>query len=323
MSDFDYAAHGLRATRRPDIPGGRPTVGAVLDWGMATHPDRMALIGRNGRYTYRQLASVVNRAARAMLAAGIGRFDRVAASLPNDVEIVIAFLATMRIGAIWVGLPRILSLPEKVFILEDAGVCLLLAEKALQAQLKTRGTGVPALAQIWDAEPGDAHSEWSARLRDAAEDLPPQSPLDPFAPAVIAYTSGTTGFPKGVVHSQHNMLVPGAVAVAGGEFSPQDNTGVLLPLTIPNLLIVQPLILLQAGGTTIVIDRTRPQELADWIPANGSSTSSRCRPCITTCCLSLASWMASKALPARNAVVPTCRRNRVGCFASALVATCR
>ncbi len=266
---FDYAAHGLTPSRRPEIPGDRATVGAVLGWGARTSPDRLALVGRNGRYTYGQLSAVVDRAANAMLGAGIKRFDRISGSLPNDVEIVIAFLATMRIGAIWVGLPRILSLPEKLFILEDAGVSLLLCDKALKAQLEARAEGAPGLTHIWDAEPGDPDSEWSRRLHAASARPPQVEPIDPFAPAAIAYTSGTTGFPKGAVHSQHNMLVPGAVLVAIGDFGPQDNTGVVLPLTIPNLIIVGPLALLQAGGATICIDRIDPEGLAEWIRREG------------------------------------------------------
>jgi long-chain acyl-CoA synthetase len=265
MNTFNYADHGLIPSSRPTIPGGRANVGSVLDWGAATYPNKPALIGRSARFTYGQLSSVVNNVAQTMLANGIRRFDRVAASLPNDADIVVAFLAAMRIGAIWVGLPRILTLPEKLFILEDAGASLLLADKVLKAQLEAHPIRSQKLKQIWDVDAGDPTSEWANRLSRAPQEQLPLPPVDPFEPAAIAYTSGTTGHPKGAVHSQHNLLLPGAVAVANGEFGPDDNTGVVLPLTISNMLIVGPLTLLQAGGTTIAIDRTDAEGLSDWI----------------------------------------------------------
>jgi len=261
---FDYAAHGLQPSRRPTIPGDRATIAAVLAAAREASPDRVALVGRNGRLSYEQLAVEVDRAAWALSEAGIGRFDRVAGSLPNDVDLVIAFLATLRIGAIWVGLPRVLSFPEKRFILNDAGVSLLLAERAVAVQLR-RSSESPIVADIWDADPGDASSVWSRRLRAAPDRPYIAAPIDPHAPAAIAYTSGTTGFPKGAVHSQHNLLTPGAVLAATGDFGPGDTTGVVLPLTIPNLMVVGPLALFQAGGGCVAIDQTDPVGLAEWI----------------------------------------------------------
>ena len=55
----------------------------------------------------------------------------------------------------------------------------------------------------------------------AADDAPIDVEVDPFAPAGIAYTSGTTGYPKGAVHSQYNLLMPGAVLVASRGYGPE------------------------------------------------------------------------------------------------------
>src|SRR6185503_30257 len=96
---FDFAAHGLDApTARPEIPGRPQTVAEVLDPLLAFDPDRLALVGRHGRYSVRALDREANRAAHALRGLGIDPGDRVAACLPNDTAIVVAFLACMRLG---------------------------------------------------------------------------------------------------------------------------------------------------------------------------------------------------------------------------------
>ena len=82
--------------------------------------------------------------------------------------------------------------------------------------------------------------------------------IDPHAPAAIAYTSGTTGFPKGAVHTQHNMLWPGADARENDPGPPDERHGVLLPLTLLNLMILGPLFAWSKGTTCVCVDRTDP-----------------------------------------------------------------
>ncbi|MCJ7672961.1 MAG: AMP-binding protein, partial [Acidimicrobiia bacterium] len=95
----------------PAIPGGPASAAAVLDAGLATHPDREALVGRHGRFTWAELDAEANRAAHALASLGVGAGDRVAMSLPNDVDIVVGFLACMRLGAVWLGLSLVLAAP--------------------------------------------------------------------------------------------------------------------------------------------------------------------------------------------------------------------
>ena len=259
---LDVTALGLVAPdRRPEIPGGPQTVADVLARGVRDHPGREALVGRDARFTYAELDRAASRAANALAALGVGPGDRVAACLPNAAEIVVAFLGCMRLGAIWVGINRPLAAPEKAYLLRDAEAAVLLAEPEIAAQVEARRDELPALRHVVVAGPG---GDWAARVA-AAPDARPAVSVDPFAPAAIAYTGGTTGFPKGAVHSQHNLLVPGAVARITGSYGPDERQGVLLPLTILNLVVLVPLVAFQVGSACVCMDRIDPLGVAAWV----------------------------------------------------------
>jgi acyl-coenzyme A synthetase/AMP-(fatty) acid ligase len=108
---------------RPPLPGGGPQhTGQVIDRVVAAAPEREALVGRHGRYSYAGLDAAANQAANALAALGVGSGVRVAACLPNDVDLPILFLATQRLGALWVGVNRLLAAPEKAHLLADSGL---------------------------------------------------------------------------------------------------------------------------------------------------------------------------------------------------------
>ena len=237
---------------RPLIPGDGPqTIAAVLDRVLARVPEREALVGRSGRFSYAELDRAANRAAHELAELGVGQGDRVAACLPNDVDLVIAFLGVQRLGAIWVGINRPLAAPEKAHVLRDCGAKLYLAAPDLSGQ-------VDGAARVVTVTPGSVGRGEDAPLR-------PRVAIDPHDPAAIAYTSGTTGFPKGAVHSHHNLLLPGAVAAATGAYGPEVRQGVVLPLTILNLVVLAPLVAFQDGSACVCIDRIDAEGLAEQV----------------------------------------------------------
>src|SRR5690606_13713541 len=91
--DDPHANGLLRYDFRP-LPGDVRDVAALLDGAVARAPDRAALIGRHARYTYAQLDGAVNAAAAALRAMGLAAGDRLAASMPNTPEMIVAFLAS-------------------------------------------------------------------------------------------------------------------------------------------------------------------------------------------------------------------------------------
>jgi long-chain acyl-CoA synthetase len=246
------------------IPGGPSSAATVLDAGLVIHPEREALVGHHGRFTWAELDSAATRAARALESLGVGSGDRVAMALPNDVDIVIGFLACMRLGAIWLGVSLALAPPEKAYLLGDSGARVLLATATAASEVQALRGELPGLASVVVVDPEGDADEWREQVA-MADPNPLAVHPDPHAPAAIAYTSGTTGFPKGAVHSQHNLLLPGAVARARGQYRDDDRIGVLLPLTLVNLIALGPLLAWQVGAPCIAIDRVDPPGLAAWI----------------------------------------------------------
>ncbi|HZQ57889.1 MAG TPA: AMP-binding protein [Acidimicrobiales bacterium] len=227
-----------------------PSVAAVLEPVVATDPGRELLVTRSGRFSYGDIDRHANRGAHALARLGVAPGDRVAASLPNDVDIVVAFHAAMRGGAVWAGVNRALAPPEKQYILDDSEVSVVVCEEGVAREVRA-----PRVVTV---------DEWRALL-DAAEESPVGRDVDPFAPAGIAYTSGTTGFPKGVVHSQYNLLLPGAAVVASRGWGPALRKGDCFPLTILNLQVLTTLLVAQAGGCSIVMDRIDAEGVAEWV----------------------------------------------------------
>jgi acyl-CoA synthetase (AMP-forming)/AMP-acid ligase II len=235
------------------------SVARVLDQALRERPDAEALVGRHARYSYRELDEAAACSAAALARLGVGPGDRVAASMSNHPDIVVAFLGTMRLGAIWLGINRALAPPEKAFIIDDSEPSVMLADHDMADEVRDL-TSVPVVT----VDPEDPTSEWATLLR-ASGDGAPVVDIDPHAPAAIAYTGGTTGFPKGVVHSQHNLMLIGAVQAAMGDYSTETRFGVILPLTILNVMALTPLKAFQIGAGCITMDRVDPVGAAEWV----------------------------------------------------------
>ena len=196
-----------------DVPLLGETIGDNLRRTVERFGDREALVVRHQSYraTYRELWEQVDLAARAFLAHGVQKGDRVGIWAPNRHEWVVTQFATARIGAILVTINPAYKTAELEYALSKAGVSLLvLARRFRQADYlamlgQVRG-GCPTLRQAivleddWDGFLADGHQVGDEEL--AAREATLQ-----FDDAInIQYTSGTTGSPKGATLSHHNIL---------------------------------------------------------------------------------------------------------------------
>ncbi|HSZ30890.1 MAG TPA: AMP-binding protein [Pseudonocardiaceae bacterium] len=188
------------------------TIGDNFDRTVARCGEREALVdcpsGR--RWTYAQLRAEVDAMAHGLLAAGIGKGDRVGIWAPNCPEWLFTQYSTAKIGAILVTINPAYRTSELEYVLTAAGIRLLIAAEsfktsdyaAMIAQARPRCTTLERVVLIGSPE----WDELLVRGGAAALLAGTQATLSPDDPINIQYTSGTTGFPKGATLSHHNIL---------------------------------------------------------------------------------------------------------------------
>jgi fatty-acyl-CoA synthase len=232
------------------------TIGASLDRAAARFADRDALISchQNLRYTYGELLREVNRAARALLALGVTRGDRVGIWSASAAEWLIIQYAAAKAGAILVNVNPSYRLRELEYALNQSGISVLVTARGfrktdyvemlttLMPELTAQRRGplntekVPALEHLVYLGTGPAPGgiAWDEFVRRAdnvsASDLSAREALLQFDdPVNIQYTSGTTGSPKGATLSHHNILNNGFFVGEALKYSEEDRICVPVP----------------------------------------------------------------------------------------------
>ncbi|MGW4437557.1 long-chain-fatty-acid--CoA ligase [Streptomyces sp. NPDC004596] len=179
------------------------SVAAILAENARRRPHRTALVEGDLRLTFEQVWQRARAQAGALAGLGVRPGDRVALMAPNTADFPIAYYAIAAAGAVVVPVHLLLSPPEVEHVLEDSGATLLLVHPAQAA------TG-RAAAEALGVRVAELGGELDA-LAAGAQPLPSYVSRAADDPAVIFYTSGTTGVPKGAVLSHFNLVMNATV----------------------------------------------------------------------------------------------------------------
>ncbi|HVR95316.1 MAG TPA: amino acid adenylation domain-containing protein, partial [Thermoanaerobaculia bacterium] len=167
-------------------------------------PDALAVFDEEGHLTFAELERASNRLAHHLCALGVGPESRVGLCLGRSLDMVVSFLAILKAGGAYVPLDPAYPKERLAFLLEDAGVTVVLTNDRLLRSLP--GTGFTAVRLDVDAN-----------LIGGMPEAAPESLVAPENLAYVIYTSGSTGRPKGVM-VQHRSVVHLATALRNAVY---------------------------------------------------------------------------------------------------------
>ena len=234
---------------------------AMLAAACAAVPGDEAVVCGATRLSWREVEEKTSRIASGLRARGIRAGDRVALLLGNRIEFVLAFFAAFRIGAVTVPLSTRYQTPEIAYALSDCGAAMLIFEAELAGRLPEEGD-IPALRLVavgGEAEGADAEP-WDALLVDGGwSDAVP----DEEETAVILYTSGTTGRPKGAMLTHLSLINSALIFCRCFELTEKDRSIAAVPLAHVTGLVANILAMLAARGTLIILPEFKAKAFLD------------------------------------------------------------
>lgn len=220
-----------------DTPLIEQTIGDNFDATVARFGDREALVdvAQGKRWTYRELQADVDRLARALMAAGVTKGDRVGIWAPNCSEWVLVQYATAKMGAILVNVNPSYRAHELKYVLNQSGISLVFAVSGFKTSNyrgmieEVRGDCPDLRDAIYFGTPEWEHLLAGADQVSADELAQAQAGLDNHDPINIQYTSGTTGFPKGATLSHRNILNNGFFVGERCDYTEADRVCIPVP----------------------------------------------------------------------------------------------
>ena len=215
-----YASHVLPAARdygalyrsfRWQIPAHYNIGVDVCDRWAEIDPLRTAIfnLGADGaveEVSYGALREASNRLANALAARGIGRGDRIALLLAQGPAVAVSHIAIYKLGAIALPLAMLFGVDAIAYRLQDSGARALITNAQGLAKLAAGRDVGSSLEFVWSIDgPTDGAEDFNAVLSRAACDFASVA-TTPDDPALMVYTSGTTGPPKGALHAHRVLL---------------------------------------------------------------------------------------------------------------------
>ncbi|MDP1660048.1 MAG: acyl-CoA synthetase [Methylotenera sp.] len=162
--------------------------------------------------TFEQLAKRTDQFAQLLRNLNVEACERVLIRLPNNLDYPTAFLGAMKRGAISVPTSTLLTAEEVAYLARDSGAAVLVTDKAAWPSLQDHLSGLPNLKHVFLSGVGEIASHATLNVCDLESQLSTIQTCSPAHltaaddPAYLVYTSGTTGYPKGVLHA-HRALI--------------------------------------------------------------------------------------------------------------------
>jgi long-chain acyl-CoA synthetase len=221
--------------------------------GATRHGSRTAVVYEDTRLTYAELDRRVNQAAHALAGLGLRPGERLAILSDNSARYLEMYLAAAKLGVSVTPLNTRLSDPELDYTVKDSEAVVVVAGDGYEKRASALLSSVPALRRGLSLDNDfDGFTGYEEVLAQAPGDEPDQERYQVSEDdlAVLMYTGGTTGLPKGVMLSHRNVMTAAIAAALSGEFTKDDSTCFVLPIFHVSWWPV--LALLLAGGKVVI-----------------------------------------------------------------------
>jgi fatty-acyl-CoA synthase len=237
------------------------TIAGALDIAASRWSERIAIVDGNHRHSYAELRSRALQAASGLTGLGVRKGDRVALCLPNGLDWVVAFYGAIYAGAVVVPLNTALAAGELEYQVEHSGASVLIACAAYRNRdyLTVARQVRDAVSQQLQVVLVDGHGDeedvvpWAGLVRGVRGDVSLPS-LDVADPAIMMYTSGTTGRPKGAIQT-HQFTSTLFGAIDRLEVRETDALVLYLPLFHIYALVAGMILMTMAGARVILMAR--------------------------------------------------------------------
>lgn len=225
------------------------SVDQIFREAVEARPDGDAIIDGTRRISYREFDRAVNEVAAGLIACGVRAGDRVALLLNNRAEFAFVFFGAMRVGAVAVPLNTREQKPELEFTLSNCGAKILVYEAELENRLPS-AQSLPTLKHKFAVGEGKA-SQLLSGLSKSSEQT--SAAVSQESTAVILYTSGTTGKPKGAMLTQMSMVMSAMHFEVCWGLTSADRSLMAVPATHVTGLVAIMLAMVRAKGATIIL----------------------------------------------------------------------
>jgi len=232
------------------------SIWAMVSDAAARNPDGEALVCGATRMTWREIALESARVAAGLRKIGLRSGDRVALLLGNRIEFVLAMFGAAHVGLVTVLLSTRQQKPEIAYVLSDCGAKLLIHEAKLADRLPD-ARDVPDLMHRISVDDGSA-SQFAGLLDNEA--LPQPASVGEEETAMILYTSGTTGRPKGAMLAHCNVVHSSMIFVSCLQLTAADRSIAAVPLGHVTGVVANIMTMVRCAGALIIMAEFKAAE---------------------------------------------------------------